>query len=279
MTTENAKINDSFVRLQDGAMHIVDEGELKAPALLLIHGAAASLECWDPVVPILREDFRVIRIDLLGHGKSTSPTGGYDIATQARRVGTALDSLGMQRVTVIGHSTGATVAVALAEQRPQAVSAVAVVDMGPTPAAKFPEPRIARLLLTKVPGRLLWRLRTEGVVRKASRSAFTRPVEIPDTLIENVISMTHNAFAATMRAPLRYLAEQGLSDRLHTLGLPLLVIFGSDDLRWRSSSANAYQIVPGARIELLPGVGHTPMLEDPQATGRLLRDFATHYGM
>ena len=63
-------------------------------------------------------------------------------------------------------------------------------------------------------------------------------------------------------------------ERLATLGLQVLVIFGTDDKRWRSSSAAAYRDVPGARVELLPGVGHTPMLEDPQTTGTLLLRFA-----
>lgn len=57
------------------------------------------------------------------------------------------------------------------------------------------------------------------------------------------------------------------------LGLPVLVIFGADDQRWRSSSAAAYHAVPGARVEMLPGVGHTPMMEDPETTGSLLLDF------
>ena len=76
-----------------------------------------------------------------------------------------------------------------------------------------------------------------------------------------------------MRASTHYLAERSLPDRLTPLGLPLLVIFGADDGRWRSSSAAAYGVVPGARVVLLPGVGHTPMMEDPQTTGKLLLDF------
>ena len=54
----------------------------------------------------------------------------------------------------------------------------------------------------------------------------------------------------------------------------MLVIVGADDHRWRSSAAAAYHAVPGARVELLPGVGHTPMMEDPQTTSTLLLEFA-----
>jgi len=80
------------------------------------------------------------------------------------------------------------------------------------------------------------------------------------------------------RASLSYLGQRSLPARLAALGVPVLVIFGTDDHRWRSSSATAYDIVPGAHVELLPGVGHTPMLEDPQTTGRLLLDFAASAG-
>ena len=86
--------HDRFVRLDDGDMHVVEDGKPGAPALLLIHGTAASTAWWDPVVPRLAGAHRVIRVDLLGHGRSSSPAGGYGIPAQARRVGAALDWLG-----------------------------------------------------------------------------------------------------------------------------------------------------------------------------------------
>jgi pimeloyl-ACP methyl ester carboxylesterase len=54
------------------------------------------------------------------------------------------------------------------------------------------------------------------------------------------------------------------------LGKPLLVIFGEEDRRWRSSSAADYRAVHGARVEMLPGLGHTPILEDPARTASSL---------
>jgi pimeloyl-ACP methyl ester carboxylesterase len=65
--------DDRFVRLDDGDMHVVEDGKPGAPALLLIHGSAGSLASWDAVVPSLAGAFRVIRVDLLGCGKSATP--------------------------------------------------------------------------------------------------------------------------------------------------------------------------------------------------------------
>ena len=266
--------NDRFVRLDDGDMHVVADGKPAAPALLLIHGTGASTAWWDPVVPRLAGAYRVIRVDLPGHGRSSSPAGGYDIPAQARRAGAALDRLGAGRVTVIGHSTGGSVATALAEQRPDKVAALALIDMGPSLDAAAPEGLLVRLLLARFPGRLLWRLRSEATIRKALSSAFTRPVDIPGAIIEAALGMTHRALAGTARGALDYMRQRSLPDRLAALGVPVLVIFGTEDARYPSSSAAAYHVVPGARVELLPGVGHTPMMEDPQATGTLLLEFA-----
>jgi pimeloyl-ACP methyl ester carboxylesterase len=151
---------------------------------------------------------------------------------------------------------------------------VALIDTGPSLDAFMPQSLLSRLLLTELPGRLLWHLlRSDGTVRKAMRTAFTRQIEIPDAIIEDVLGMTHRALAATSHASDDYLRQRSVPERLAALGIPVLVVFGADDQRWRSSSAAAYRVVPDVRVELLPGVGHTPMLEDPQATGKLLLEF------
>jgi pimeloyl-ACP methyl ester carboxylesterase len=123
-------------------------------------------------------------------------------------------------------------------------------------------------------GPLLWRLRNEESIRKAARSGMARYVDIPDAFVKHGQTLTLQDVVGTMRGAKDYLQQRSLPDRLAPLGLPLLVIFGVDDGRWRSASAAAYRVVPGARVELLPGVGHTPMMEDPETTGRLLLDFA-----
>ncbi|PRX53335.1 hypothetical protein B0I32_12891 [Nonomuraea fuscirosea] len=85
--------------------------------------------------------------------------------------------------------------------------------------------------------------------------------------------MTHHSLTATMRATGEYLAARALPERLAELGKPLLVLFGADDRRWRSASADRYRVVPGATVELLPGLGHSPILEDPPRTAAPLLAF------
>lgn len=93
-------------------------------------------------------------------------------------------------------------------------------------------------------------------------------------LVDDVRGTTYHAFTATSWAADDYLKQRALPDRLTALGKPLLVIFGMEDRRWRSySSAAEYRAVPGARVELLPGVGHSPMLEDPPRTAAPLLAF------
>lgn len=250
-------------------VHVVENGKRGAPTLLLLSNAAAPSASWEPVVPSLAQSHHVVRVDLLDHG---SPPR-YDVPTQARRVATVLDELGVDRVTAIGHSSGCMVATALAEQRPDAVTALALLDMGPDLAAKIPERLLFRLIKTRFPGALLWRLRSPQSMMKAARGT-TRPVDIPDSWMEHLLRMKHRDFVGVLRAYTTYLGQRSLPDRLRGSGLPLLVIFGADDQRWRSSSADAYRVVPGVRVELLPGVGHTPPVEDPETTAKLLLEFA-----
>ncbi|WP_084316947.1 alpha/beta fold hydrolase [Actinospica robiniae] len=260
---------------EGAALHVLEDGEPGAPTLLLIHGLGACTAWWDPVVPTLARSHHVIRVDLLGHGASTSPDTGYEISAQARRIGAVLDRLGVGRVAVaVGHSTGGNVATALAEERPELVAALALIDTGPNMAADTSDNALSRLLFRPFPGALLWRLFTSAIVRKSLSSAFTRPVKPPKALAEGARGMTHHALASTADASMEYLFDRPIPERLRRLGLPVLVIFGSADKRWSPSSADAYRNVPDARVEVLPGVGHTPMYEDPRRTCELLTEFA-----
>ncbi|MGW4644793.1 alpha/beta fold hydrolase [Sphaerisporangium sp. NPDC004334] len=258
----------TILSLDDGDIHVCQDGPRDAPALLLIHGSASSTRSWDPLVPLLAASHRVIRIDLLGHGRSAKPAGpGYALPDQAHRVGVAMDRLGAGRVVVIGHSSGGAVATALAEQRPGLVDALALINTGPSLDA-FIASESAAISPSQWPP-------TDELIRRFASTGCSRPgYRIPQELLDEVRFMTYHTLTATMQGTRDYLEQRALPDRLAPLGKPLLVIFGADDRRWRSSSAAGYHAVPGAEVVLLPGIGHSPNLEDPPRTATLLLAFA-----
>jgi pimeloyl-ACP methyl ester carboxylesterase len=265
-----------LVPVGDGDLNVVESGPRDAPVLLLIHGTAGSTVWWDPVVPILDGTHLVVRVDLLGHGKSAKPVADYSIAAHARRIGDVLDKLGVSRAVVVGHSAGGSVATALCEQQRGRVAALVLIDTGPRPDAYIPQGIVSKVLPVPVVGELLWRLRTDGLVRGGLATAFTRKVSLPDEIVADVRGMTYRAFTETSRGFLAYLSQRALPARLAGLQLPVTVIFGTDDRRWRASSSADYRAIPNVQIELLQGVGHTPMFEDPERTGALLTAFAAH---
>ncbi|MEU1728880.1 alpha/beta hydrolase [Nonomuraea sp. NPDC005692] len=171
---------------------------------------------------------------------------------------------------------GGSVATALAEQRGDLVTALALVDSGPRLDAFISDGFVGELLFVPVAGQLLWRFRTDGLLLRGLATAFSRPgYRIPPELVEDVRGLTYHSLTTTSKAADAYLRQRTLPDRLAVLGKPLLVIFGQDDRRWRSASAAGYRTVPGATVELLPGAGHSPMLEDPARTAASLLAFAT----
>lgn len=117
-------------------LHYLDWGGTARPALLLVHGLAATAWTWAPVARRLREGARVLAPDLRGHGLSESPRTGYDLTSLAFDALTVLsangfgDRVGGARAVVAGHGLGALVAATLAVEAPDSVAAVALVDAG-----------------------------------------------------------------------------------------------------------------------------------------------------
>jgi pimeloyl-ACP methyl ester carboxylesterase len=177
----------------DGGKPVVEDGDPAAPAV-------PPTDLWDPMIPALAASCHLIRVEPLGRGKPAGPDGGYDVPAQVSRISAALDRLGVHQVTAIGHSSGGYLATALAERRRGTVKALALVNTGPSLDAKIPDGVLLRFLQAPVPGRLLWPFRTADTIRKAARTGFTRPVEIPDAMIEYTVSSLARAESRVPKA-------------------------------------------------------------------------------
>ncbi|MEU8956719.1 alpha/beta fold hydrolase [Streptomyces sp. NPDC048518] len=257
---------ETLLPLEHGDLHIRQDGPRDAPVLLLLHGSATTSTSWNALVPLLADAHRVIRVDLPGHGRSAEPVRGYDTAGLGQTLGAALDRLGVRRATVVGHSSGGYAATALAERRPDLVSALVLVNTGPGLHA-YIAPETAAFDPARWPP-------TDEQIRHFASGGFREGFEVPQDLVDELRESRIQAVTAAMRASMAYLGERALPERLTALGKPLLVIFGDRDRRWRPASAADYRAVPGAVVTMLPGAGHTPILEEPSRTAALVLAFA-----
>jgi pimeloyl-ACP methyl ester carboxylesterase len=241
------------------------------------------MDWWDHLAPLLEPDHRVIRIDLLGMGGSDKPGSGYSIEDQASAVAEALAKLHVVGATVVGHSLGGSVAVAVAEQSPQLASRLVIIDQSPEDGFEH-ESLGEHLAGWPVIGQGIARLAQiapASMVRGEYDQAFAPGYNIssgfdnPDQPVDDLRAMTYTAVRDTIDDEQNYVGQSPLDQRLKELHLPVLVIFGAEDQIYDPQAAIArYQQVPGAQTHLIPGAGHSPNVEKPGLVAPLILAFA-----
>jgi pimeloyl-ACP methyl ester carboxylesterase len=222
----------------------------RARPIVLLHCFTCSIRWWDELIPLLDRDHRVIAVDLLGHGGSEKPTDGYSIENQAQRVAQVLAQLRVEGATVVGHSLGGTVAVALAERSRELVDRLVIVDQAPD--NDYGDGRGLLAEVTFFPG-----LRRSRRVRRRPAADELRSLRS----VPRRRGRLHRGDAAR-RARARELRPAAGDLRI-----------GGQNLR-RERVPSAYAELPGARTELIEDAGHSPNVEAPEETARLIFDFA-----
>jgi pimeloyl-ACP methyl ester carboxylesterase len=266
-----------ILHLQGGDAQVLDSGPRGAPAIVLLHCYTCSINWWQRLIPRIDHDHRVIAIDLLGHGGSEKPRNGYSMPDQAQLVAQALDKLGVDRAVVVGHSLGGAVATALAEQSPQLVSGLVIVDTEPDGSYGSLD-LIARAEYVPLLGEALWRIKTGWAIRKGLGQAFAPGSDVPDQFVDDLKRMTYSSYDKSHSGFDSYVGDSPLDARIRRLGLPLLAIFGAkDQIVDPRQALSAYAGVPGAETALIQGSGHSPAYEKPVQTARLIERFARQH--
>lgn len=247
------------------------EGE--GPPIVLIHGFGAALDWWDRIAPELAREHRVIRLDLIGHGGTEAPGSGYAIERQAALVKDVLDKLGVERTVVVGHSMGGEVATAFVAANPAQVERLVLIDTPPKPETAFDLK--TRLGLTPIIGEGLWRLRTDRILRQALAQGFAPGFPVPKAFVADLWQLTYTAFHTAHDDSVAYVTQTPTYERINAIEPrpPLLVIFGTEDALISPASAKLFENVKGAKLVMVEGAGHSPMVEKPERILGLLHDF------
>ncbi len=281
VTADGGKIEEvSSVGLQVFDSPATGSGPEGAP-IVLLHCFGCSSQWWNPILPVLNETHRVVRIDLIGHGGSEKPQSGYEIDAQGAAVAEALNSLGVRGATVVGHSLGGMVATSLAGTASELVDRVVLIGT-PSEPGESTLPFTEKVIGTPVVGQATWRLRIDSMIKSGYQSAFAPGVDVsdafpgdPNRVVDDNRAMTYDSFSKTPDEATSYLEEQPLASRLGTTGVPLLFVDGSEDqILDAESVAEEFHAVPGAITKVIDGVGHSPHVESPEDTAKLILGFA-----
>jgi pimeloyl-ACP methyl ester carboxylesterase len=253
------------------------------PLLVMIHGIAGSSSTWVPVMPLLAERFTVIAPDLLGHGESAKPRGDYSLGAYASGIRDLLGVLGHDRATIVGHSLGGGIAMQFAYQFPQMAERMVLIGSGglgkevtpllramTLPGSEYVLPLILAPQIHQLAGVV------GGVLGRFGLRADPFLTEVWAAWSRLTDARAQRAFVHTIRAVID-IAGQRVSarDRLYLAHeVPTLIIWGERDAVIPAVHGEiAHDLIPGSRLELVPGAGHFLPLERPELVDRLLRDF------
>jgi pimeloyl-ACP methyl ester carboxylesterase len=274
MTTER-------VVLHGHELSFVDSGS--GPVVLFIHGILGSQKQWSHLVDRIDDENRVLVPDLFGHGDSAKPVGDYSLGAHAATLRDLLDHLGIESVTLVGHSLGGGIAMQFLYLFPERVQRLVLVASGGLGREVNAILRSATLPLAEQVLRVaastpvLSRLEALG---SGLHKVGWRPGADLSAVWHGFTSLgdgeSRRAFLATTRAVID-IGGQSISAHDH-LGsvdpIPTLIVWGSKDRMipaWHALSAQ--RSLPHCRVELFEGAGHFPHLDDPERFTRVLREF------
>lgn len=248
-------------------LNVIDEGPRDAPAVMLSHSLAASLDMWAPQAAALADGFRVIRYDTRGHGGSDAPDGAYSFADLTGDVIALLDALDLERVHFAGLSLGGMTAMGLALEHPSRIASICAANctaQAPPDGGAMWDERIAIARgqgMAALADATLARWFTADML--VGRAAEVEPVR-------RMILATSVAGYAGCCAALKTLAYR---DRLNDLRVPALFIAGAVDPAVPvAAMRDMHERVTGSHYVELPAA-HLSNLECVAAFNAALGDF------
>lgn len=252
------------ITLADGTRIAYLDGGRGEP-LVLVHGFGADKDNFTRVARWLVPRYRVIAPDLVGFGESTHlPDADYRYAAQAARLRDFVQALGLRHVHLGGNSMGGGIVLSYAAQHPDEVGSLWLIDAAGIPEA--PPSELRRIIETTGENPLL--------VDKASdfprlvRFVMSEPPWIPGFAMDSM-ARQRMANEALEKKVFAQIATDSVSDAITGLRVPALITWGAQDRALDvGTAALLHAKLPDSRVDVMPGVGHAPMIEQPERSAR-----------
>ena len=229
------------------------------PVVLLGHGYGSTRHMWDEQHRALADRWRVVSWDMRGHGQTDSPDdpARYSAALTVADMRALLQHLDVERAVIGGLSLGGYVSLAFVLAHPEMTRALVICDSGP--GYRNAE---ARAQWNQRAHERAANLEAKGLEALARRSRETQQA-------------VHRSAQGLAHAARGMLAQEGAAiiDSLPTIRVPTLIILGDRDTPFIAPCEYMAKKIPGARLEVIPGAGHSSNLDQPEIFNRVLREF------
>jgi pimeloyl-ACP methyl ester carboxylesterase len=250
-------VSGRWVRGPVAALWVLD-GEGEGSPVVLVHSLAGNSTHWAQQLEHLRPKYRAIALDLRGHGQSEPPRNGdYSIAAMAEDVAAVVDTLGLDRCVLVGHSMGGGVALSYAGMHPERVAGLLLVDPigdGKQISSEEIKPLLARLDASY-----------DSTIREYWISIAGPDPAVQDRLLADLRATPRQTVVPAFRAALQFDPDPSLA-RYRS---PILSIVTP----YNDQPFSLHRLGNGFPYRIVPGTGHWIQLDKPGDFNRLLDEF------
>ncbi len=270
----------NFIEIDNYKTFYIDVNPESEKTILLLHGFGGSSTNWIPVIPALaQEGYRVVTVDLKGFGLSEKKRDeDYTHPSQAEFVNSFVNKLELNKFTLVGHSMGGNIAMMYYQKYPEKVERLvlvsgAITDKVDDNALNFNALKILDWPIVREYVRVIMKLfYNESRISETFTSAMHKEVEIEEPLFVNPTIFKGWEYVLIKITSTR--DKNVLQKPLEEVDVPTFLIWGEEDA-WVPLSKGYYlqERIPNSQLEIIPGVGHLPMFEDPEEFIGILKKY------
>jgi pimeloyl-ACP methyl ester carboxylesterase len=271
-----ADSSSRFLNIMGMRVHYRLEGNpADSTPLVLIHGTSSSLHTWDSIVPVLRKDRRILRMDLPGFGLTgPTPDRVYGLDRYHQFLDSLFDRLGIRSCIIGGNSLGGLIAWTYAVHDSSRVKGLVLIDAAGYPRGKEEGNIGFKLAAMPGVGRVLSKFTPRILIRKSLEGSYGDPALVNEVLVDRYYDLLLREGNRVAMIDMFSSRRPAQHERISSIRKPTLIIWGDKDRLIDVSNAYRFQQdLPGSRLLVIPGSGHVPMEETPKEVADEIRRF------
>lgn len=260
-----------FATVEGKRVHYRDEGQ--GEVVILLHGTSSSLHAWEQWTQILKQDYRVVRMDLPGFGLTGHlPQNQYEIPDDIAFLSAFMRELDIEQAHFVGSSLGGRIVWEYGLQHPEQVITLTLINALGYPQKSWP-PGIA-MAQWPVIGKIMEHVTPRFMFEDGLKEVYFDPLLVDAALIDRYYELTtyqqnRQGFTRRVKASL----DQD-SDKLTQIAKPTLILWGKEDRYFPAENARKFERdIRGSYAVVYDDVGHLPMEEVPERSAEAFKQF------